>query len=404
MRHLLVTGGAGVVGSHIVDGLLSAGYGVIVLDNLALAVHNGHLRTSTTRQRTSQMEVRNQELLRDLLSRVDSVSHQASAVGIGLSLYEMEEFVDGNARTTTVLFDVLASTETSVEAVVVTSSIIIYVESQCQCEACGLRHSPTHQTNPPGPGDEWNPKCPDCDARLEPDLTPETVAPDPRSVYATARFLRERLTLAAVNTQGITVTPLCYLTDYRVGQLFDNPTTGVSAKFLNRIVNENPIIVFEDGAQPSDFEQVSGVARANQPALERKDINGVVVNVETGEPTSIIEIAETLTYLCDADVSIGVTNRYRRGDARHCIADPSRASRLLSFDPTVSFEEGIRELVEWGRECDPEECFNFAVSEIERQDVVRENTERRDERPIVSGIARPTDSLGERTAPLRGAQ
>lgn len=372
MRHELVTGSEGFVESHFLDEPLSTGYDVIVLDNLALAVHNGYLRTSTSRQRTVEGDVRNQEPLWDLLSQVDSVRHQASTISIGRSMHEMEEFVDIKARTAAILVDVLAWIETSVEAVVVASFIFVYGEVQYQCEDCGLRPSPTQREGPPGQDGEWEPKCQDCDARLEPVPTIETVTPDLRSVYGSRHPL-------------------------------DNPYTGVCAIFLNRIGNEKPILVFKDGAQTRDFIHVLGVARGKHAALKQRDINRVVVNVGTSKPANIPESAETLIHPCDADFSIDGTNRYRRGNIRHCTADLIRASWLLSFDPTVSFEMGIRELVEWGRERDPDECFDCAITEIERNDELWGDIECSEKRPIVSGIARPTESLGDRTAPLRGA-
>ncbi|MFB6219130.1 MAG: NAD-dependent epimerase/dehydratase family protein [Halobacteriaceae archaeon] len=371
MTRVLVTGGAGFVGSHVVDRLVAEGYDVTVLDSLAEQVHDGEPDYCNDDAEYVWGDVRDRELMTELLSDADVVNHQAGAVGVGQSMYEIEHYVDVNTLGTARLLDIVVNEGIDLDRIVVASSMSIYGEGRYECPDCGDPRYPSLREDEQLERGEWEHRCEACGTALAPTPTPEDKPLDSTSIYAITKKDQEQMVRTVGRAYDIPTVALRYFNIYGSRQSLDNPYTGVCAIFSSRITNGNPPLVFEDGEQTRDFIHVSDVARANQAAIE-SDADDVAVNVGTGEPKSIRSIAETLIDLYGADLAPEVTGDYRAGDIRHCYADTTRAEELLDFEPEVGFEEGMRELVGWAEQQDAEDRFEQAHSELEEQGLVGE--------------------------------
>ena len=374
MTRVLVTGGAGFIGSHLVDRLVADGYDVTVLDNLTEQVHDGEPDYLNDDAEYVWGDVRDRDLLADHLEATDVLSHQASAVGVGQSMYEIERYVEVNTLATARVLDVVVNEGIDLEKVVVASSMSIYGEGEYHCPACdAIRHPPLREEAQMAAGD-WEQRCSECGAALDPRPTPETKPRESNSVYAISKKDQEELTLSVCRAYDIPAVALRYFNAYGSRQSLDNPYTGVCAIFSSRIKNDNPPLIFEDGYQTRDFVHVRDVARANQLAIER-DVADEAINVGTGVPRTIREIAETLIdlYGKGGELDYEIADDFRAGDIRHCYADTTRAEDLLGFEPAVGFEAGMAELVEWGRERDAEDRFEEAHAELEERGLVGED-------------------------------
>lgn len=371
MTHVLVTGGAGFVGSHVVDHLVDNGYEVTVVDNLTDQVHDGEPEYLNPGAEYVWGDVRDRKLMTDLLRDADVLNHQASAVGVGQSMYEIEEYVDVNTLGTARMLDILVDEDIDLEKMVVASSMSIYGEGEYFCEECGESRHPSLRDDTQMARGEWEHACSVCNEPLSPQPTPESKPRDSTSIYAITKKDQEEMMLSIGRAYDIPTVALRYFNIFGSRQALDNPYTGVCAIFSSRIKNDNPPLVFEDGEQTRDFIHVSDVARANRLAME-SDATDVAVNVGSGDPRTINDVAETLIELYGKadDLEPEIAEDYRQGDIRHCFADTMRAAEELGFQAEVGFEDGMRELVEWGREQEAEDNFEQAQSELEEQGLV----------------------------------
>jgi dTDP-L-rhamnose 4-epimerase len=374
MERVLVTGGAGFVGSHVVDELVESGYEVTVLDNLDEQVHDGKPDYLNDDAEYVWGDIRDRDRVTELLESVDAVSHQASKVGVGQSMYEIEEYVDINVNGTSVLLDVIASKEIDVDRFVVASSMSLYGEGEYQCQVCGERKDPPLRDVNQLEAGEWELECPDCGATLYPVPTTETKSRDSDSIYAITKRSQEDMCLSIGRSYDMPVVALRYFNIYGSRQALDNPYTGVCAIFSSRIKNGRPPLIFEDGRQTRDFVHVSDIARANRLAMEEDDVVGTPINIGGGEPTAIVELASELIrrYGKDKELSPEVTEEFRSGDIRHCYADISRAERLLDFEPEVTLESGLEELVSWGIEREAADRTDEVYAEMEEKGLIRD--------------------------------
>ena len=346
-RQILITGGAGFIGSHLADALLAAGDRVRALDNLSPQVH-GDKRTAPE-YLDDEVElvvgdVRDREAVDRALQGVDVVYHLAAAVGVGQSMYRIAHYTDVNNHGTAVLLEALA--ERPVERLVVASSMSVYGE--------GLYHDPQGRPVDIAERDRarlqagaWEPRGPDGDP-LTPVPTPERKPPSLASIYALSKFDQERMCLLVGAAYGIPTTALRFFNVFGTRQSLSNPYTGVLAIFASRILNGKRPAVFEDGEQRRDFVHVSDVARACVLAAQRPAAAGQVFNIGSGHSYTVAEIAHRLARVMEReDLQPDITGKYRVGDIRHCFADVARARAVLDFDPRVALEEGLAELAAW---------------------------------------------------------
>jgi dTDP-L-rhamnose 4-epimerase len=344
---VLVTGGAGFIGSHVAEQLLRQGYSVRVYDSLVPQVHQGAgPRYVPAGAEFIAGDVRDRDGLARALHGVDRVVHLAAEVGVGQSMYEVSRYVDANIGGTGVLLDIIANDKTDVRRIVVASSMSIYGEGSYQCPQHGLT-TPGLRSEAQLKARRWDPQCPSCGETLSPVPTAEDKKLLPTSVYAISKMDQELLCLSVGAAYGIGVVALRYFNAYGPRQALSNPYTGVAAIFSGRLLNSRPPLAFEDGQQLRDFVHVRDVARATVLALESDEATGYAVNVGVGAPLTIAQVAQLLAKQLGVDVEPEITSKYRAGDIRHCWADPARAEQLLGFKAGISLEDGVAELIEW---------------------------------------------------------
>lgn len=346
-KHILITGGAGFIGSHLADQLLAAGHRVRVYDNLSGQVHGPNPRRPDYLAADAELvfgDVRDEEGLTEALGGIDVVFHLAAAVGVGQSMYEVSRYTDVNTLGTATLMDVLA--RRPVERLVVASSMSIYGEGLYRA-ADGTLVSGAERTVTQLKRGEW--ELHDAEGRpLAPIATPESKQPGLPSVYALTKYDTERLALTVGRAYKIPTVALRFFNAYGPRQALSNPYTGVLAIFAARLLNDRPPLINEDGRQRRDFISVHDVARACRLAMETPDAAGQAINVGSGRPLTVLEVAERVaTALGKDDIAPEITRKYRFGDIRHCFPDTTLARQLLRFEPRVAFAEGLAELGSW---------------------------------------------------------
>lgn len=365
--NILITGGAGFIGSHIVD-LLVREHKVMIYDNFEPQVHKqepDYLNTDATLIRA---DIRDKESLKSAVIDADIIFHQAAMVGVGQSMYQIERYVDVNTLGTAKLLEILANEEHDVKKLIVASSMSIYGEGAYKCEDCGVVY-PSMRSEDQMKSRQWEMVCPDCSRIVTPVPTDEDKPLQPASIYAVSKKDQEEMSLAVGHAYGIPTIALRYFNTYGPRQALSNPYTGVCAIFSSRIKNSNPPIVFEDGLQTRDFISVHDIAAANLLVMRSSRADYNVYNVGTGVPVSILKIAETLAGLYGKYLKPGIVNKFRQGDIRHCYANISKIRRL-GFEPAVSFEDGMRELVEWGETQQAEDMSEMAFAELRAKGLV----------------------------------
>ncbi len=345
-RRILITGGAGFIGSHLADHLLARGYEVRALDVLSPQVHGSDRKRPAYLDPDVELvigDVRDPEAVRRALHGVDEVAHLAAAVGVGQSMYEVSHYTSVNNHGTAVLLQALI--ERPVQRLVVASSMSLYGEGLYRDRAGALVSA--ERTRAQLVARRWEPVGAD-GSPLEPLPTPETKAPALASVYALSKYDQERMSLIVGGAYGIPTVALRFFNVYGTRQALSNPYTGVLAIFAARYLNGRAPLVNEDGLQRRDFVSVKDVAEACRLALTVDGAAGHVLNVGSGKSFTVLEVAERLAAAVKReDVDPEVTQRYRVGDIRHCFADISQARRILGYAPRVTFEEGLAELAAW---------------------------------------------------------
>ncbi|MBI4392799.1 MAG: SDR family NAD(P)-dependent oxidoreductase [Euryarchaeota archaeon] len=364
MKKILVTGGAGFIGSHLVDSLVSAGNQVRVLDNLEPQVHSKKPDYLNARAQYVWGDVRDRKTIEQALEDIEVLYHQASMVGVGQSMYQIERYVDVNTMATARLLDVLVNKNHGLKKLVVASSMSIYGEGLYRCPGCGAKAQPLLRAESAMRGHEWEHPCPSCGNRLSPIGTPETKRLDCTSIYAQSKKDQEEYCLIAGRTYGIPTVALRYFNVYGSRQSLGNPYTGVCAIFSSRIKNNHRPVVYEDGLQTRDFIHVSDIVRANILAGTKGGADYHAINVGTGNPQTIRGVSETLIKLYGSKVTPHFENNYRAGDVRHCVADVALAKSLLGFEAQTPFDDGMRELVAWGEAAEAKDKFDEANAEL----------------------------------------
>lgn len=346
-KHVLVTGGAGFIGSHLADALLARGHRVRVLDSLSAQVHgDGAERPEYLAPEVELVvgDVRDPKAVRDALAGVDVVYHFAAMVGVGQSMYQIHDYTSVNGLGTAVLLEALI--ERPVERLIVASSMSIYGEGLYRNAAGGLEGGQERSLDQLRAA-QWELQ----DAQggvLQPVATPETKTPTLSSVYALSKYDQERLCLMIGRAYGIPTVALRFFNVYGPRQALSNPYTGVLAIFASRLLNGNPPAIFEDGLQQRDFVSVYDVANACVLAMESDAAIGHALNIGSGRAYTVRDIADRIGRVLDAQfIEPQITGKYRAGDIRHCFADISLARRLLGYEPGVELDDGLIELASW---------------------------------------------------------
>lgn len=349
-ERILITGGAGFVGSHLADELARLGHEVVLFDNLEPQVHGDVARPHylDPAHRLVRGDVRDPEALAPLLRDADVVFHLAAMVGVGQSMYEITRYTDVNTMGAANLLQLLVSDAARgrLRKLVVASSMSIYGEGGYDCSSCGHaapRLRPAEQLL----RKQWEPLCPTCGAVLKPVPTDEDKPLYPTSVYAINKRDHEEMFLAFGQAYGVPTVALRFFNIYGSRQALSNPYTGVAAIFSGRILSGERPLVFEDGGQLRDFVHVSDIVQACRLAMEQPAADHEVFNVGTGQPLSVLQVGEALARQLGWTRGFELVGKYRAGDIRHCYADISRIRHRLGYEPRVRFEDGVAELVSW---------------------------------------------------------
>jgi len=369
MKHVLVTGGAGFIGSHVTDLLLSRGYSVRLLDNLSPQVHRGGTRPDYLASDAELImgDVRDREKVERALRGVDAVIHLAAAVGVGQSMYEMVSYTQTNEVGTAVLVELLS--QRPVMRLVCASSMSVYGEGLAR-RADGNVVAPSERSLAQLRRGSWEIED-EQGGVLTPLPTPESKTPSLNSVYALNKYAQERLCLIAGQAYGIPTRALRFFNVYGPRQALSNPYTGVLAIFASRLLHDRPPLVFEDGHQRRDFVHVRDVANACLMALESQSEGEQVFNIGSGASRTVLSIAHDLARVMGRDaITPHVTGKYRVGDIRHCFADITFARSALGFEPQVEFRDGLEELAEWLSGEIAEDNVERATAELESRGLV----------------------------------
>src|SRR2546421_3882340 len=346
---VLITGGAGFIGSHLADRLLADGHDVRALDNLDPQVHaEGERPDYLDPEIELQVgDVRDHDAVRQALEGVDGVVHFAAAVGVGQSMYEIERYTSINAIGAAVLLEEAIERRERIRKLLVASSMSIYGEGQYrnpQTGESGL--APGVRPESQLAARNWDVLADD-GTPLEPEPTAETKLLRPTSIYAIGKRDHEEMVLAVGAAYGIPAVALRFFNVYGERQALSNPYTGVAAIFSSRLLNDRAPLVFEDGRQTRDFIDVRDITRCCALALRQDGADGRTVNVGTGVPTSVVAVAETIARGLGKDVDPAIVGKYRAGDIRHCYADTRLAEELLGFRAEIPFEAGMHDLLAW---------------------------------------------------------
>lgn len=370
-HHVLVTGGAGFIGSHLVDALVERGERVRILDALVPQVHEAGVPAYLNPEaELVQADLADADAVGKVLDGIDVVFHQAAEVGVGQSMYEIGRYVRANDLGTAILLEEIAKRRERIRKLVVASSMSIYGEGAYRCETCGPA-TPQLRSAEQLLARRWEVLCPSCGGELEPIPTNEEKPLFPASIYAITKQDQEQFSLVFGRAYGIPTVALRYFNVYGTRQALSNPYTGVCAIFSSRLLNDQRPVIFEDGQQSRDFTNVSDIVQANLRALDTSHADYHAVNVGTGAATSVLEVGLLLARGLDKAISPEVVGKYREGDIRHCVADITRARALLGYEPTVALEDGIPELLEWVRQQVATDRMEQATSELAARHLVR---------------------------------
>lgn len=368
---VLVTGGAGFIGSHLVDELVRKGYSVRVYDNLEKQVHTtekpNYLNTDAE---YIWGDIRQRNLLKKALQKVDVVFHFASVVGVGQSQYQVARYVEVNDFGTANLWDVILHGKNKVTKVIVAGSMSSYGEGLYQCKNCGIL-KPSPRCEEDLNRKIWELYCSKCKEILNPLPTPEDVFLDARSVYALTKKNQEELSLLMGRIYQIPVVILRFFNVYGPRQALSNPYTGVCAIFISRIKNNKEPLIFEDGNQSRDFISIYDCVRASLKAMESPLADYQVFNIGSGQKYTILEVANLIAKYLNKEIKPSIPGWYRKGDIRHCYADIGKIKKLLNWQPEVSFEKGMKDLISWAKAEPAFDRLEKAIDEIVAHNLVK---------------------------------
>ena len=352
MENILISGGAGFIGSKLALKLVSLGHNVIVLDNLSPQIHTNSEENSQLYQSIKGKvtfingDVRNRKDWQNAMANSTVIVHLAAETGTGQSMYQIEKYVQVNCGGTAIMLDVLANEKHTVKKVVVASSRAIYGEGKYHCELHDDVY-PNEREDDQMSNGQFKPLCNICKQPLSMLATDEDSKIHPSSIYGITKNDQEQMILVACKSLGISAIALRYQNVYGPGQSLSNPYTGILSIFSTRILNNNPINIFEDGKESRDFVFIDDVVNATVLAIQDDKIKSCSLNVGSGVSTTVQTVANHLKKLYQSDVDIKVSGNYRLGDIRHNKADISKIKKLLGFSPKVSFEDGLKQFVDW---------------------------------------------------------
>jgi len=373
-KNILVTGGAGFIGSNISLKLLKEGYNVTVLDNLSEQIHgnNAELPLDLKGKVTFiKGDVRNKNNWRKAMQRQDIIVHLAAETGTGQSMYEISKYSEVNIGGTANMLDILANEKNSIEKIILASSRAIYGEGKYICKKCGVVYPNNREDNDMQTGD-FSVKCPKCNNdKIKLLATDEKSLINPISIYAITKYTQENLISITCKALKIPYVILRYQNVYGPGQSLLNPYTGILSVFSTRIrKGSNNLDIFEDGKESRDFVYIDDVVDATILSIKKREADYEIFNVGSGHSISILEVARTLKNSYNSEINVKISGNYRAGDIRHNYADITKIISKLGFEPKINFKEGIMRFVDW----------------VDKQEIKKDNYEKSIEEMKVKGL------------------
>lgn len=375
MNKILITGGAGFIGSNTALKLVSQGHKVVVLDNLSPQIHGNNPDTTSPLYQSIKGKVEfikgsvtSREDWIEALEGVDTVLHLAAETGTGQSMYEIEKYVNANIGGTAILLDILTNEKTNVKRVVVAESRAIYGEGRYWSDELNSYVYPEERPEDAMSNGDFEVKYPGCSKPLKLVGTTEDSKIHPGSVYGITKQVQGQLVHMVCQSIGIESVSFRYQNVYGPGQSLSNPYTGILSIFSTRIKNGNGINIFEDGKETRDFVYIDDIVDATILGLTVPGISGNAFNIGTGVATDVLTVANMLKKHYGIDVPVTVSGNYRLGDIRHNFADISKARKLLGYEPKWSFDEGIRKFTEWVNTQDvQEDKYESSIEEMKKK-------------------------------------
>lgn len=342
---VLITGGAGFIGRVLAARLIGAGHDVAILDSFHPQVHGNVPPVLPEGCEVIRGDVREESAVARGVRGRDIVYHLAAETGVGQSQYEISRYTSVNVSGTASLLE--GAAEAGVQQVVLASSRAVYGEGKYRCSQCDLGFVPNPRSTAALQCGLWELACPGCGSAAVPEPTPESALPSPSSIYGLTKLQQEQLAAMVGNARGLGVTTLRFFNVYGAGQSLCNPYVGVLGVFYRRASSGQAAEVYEDGRMLRDFIEVSDVAEALLRCAGNPRAFGATLNIGTGTPVTLKELAEEVYRVCGLEPNIKVSGRYRLGDVRHTLADVERAKDVLAFQASVSLASGLRRFVEW---------------------------------------------------------
>lgn len=376
VKNILITGGAGFIGSKLSLKLIGKGYKVRVLDNLSTQIHGNDVQLSplylSIKDKVDFVngDVQNIDDWKKAIQKQDAVIHLAAETGTGQSMYEVERYVNVNIRGTAILLDLLANNEHQIQKLVVASSRAIYGEGKYFSDTLGVVY-PKERSKYQMSKAIFDHLCTHSNKTLKSLPTDENSKIHPSSIYGITKQNQEQMILVGCKSLDIPVVAFRYQNVYGPGQSLSNPYTGILSIFSTRLLNGNPINIFEDGLQSRDFVFIDDVVDATILGLESEIANNNAYNVGSGINTSVLKVANNLKELYDSDADITISGNYRLGDIRHNYADLSKV-KSIGFEPQVSFEEGIEKFVAWVKQQDiQQDTYEHSIKEMKEKGLLK---------------------------------
>ena len=374
MRNILITGGAGFIGSNLALKLVSLGYNVTVLDSLSEQIHGSNPNETSPLYLSIKEKVRfikgsvtsRQDWI-EALKNQDIVIHLAAETGTGQSMYDIEKYVNTNICGTALLLDILTNTNHTIKRVLVAESRAIYGEGKYHCNKCGDVYPSDRKSEDMAEG-RFECKCPKCGGEITVVATSEDSAIHPTSVYGISKQVQGQLVHLVCKSIGIESVSFRYQNVYGPGQSLSNPYTGILSIFSTRIKNKNGINIFEDGKETRDFVYIDDVVDATILGMVVPEADGHVFNIGTGIAINVLTVAKTLCEKYEIEVPIKISGNYRIGDIRHNYADITKAKSILGFEPKWNFSNGIEQFTKWvNQQVIQEDTYDASITEMKNK-------------------------------------
>jgi dTDP-L-rhamnose 4-epimerase len=372
-KNVLITGGAGFIGSSLALKLNEKGYNVTILDNLSPQIHGVDGNSSELFLKVKDKvkfikgDVRNREDWMKALNSQNIVVHLAAETGTGQSMYEVNKYVDVNINGTSIMLDILTNEKHSVEKVIVAASRAIYGEGKYKCTEHGFVYPKCRKVEDMTKGD-FEPKCPVCNGSLTLCATSEDSNIEPTSIYGITKHVQEQMCMLVGKSINLPVVAYRFQNVYGPGQSLKNPYTGILSIFSTIIKNNNEINIFEDGKESRDFVFIDDVVKAVVLGIENSSADYEIFNVGTGVATDVLTVAQTLKEKYNSDTKINISGNFRLGDIRHNYADISKIKAKLGFLPDFDFKRGISEFADWVNKQEVmEDMYKKSIEELKEK-------------------------------------